>query len=250
MNGTTFGGEESDSSCSIEGEYVEMEPKPSRSQKIPVRFGATGALSFSENGSNDSLQSLFSDDSTDEYVPAENPKRKIVHTVHQMTKKSKINDDNFLPKFSWNENYDVEFDQLNKSVDEQLSIHEDFIREIDVNGRNAEQKLSTVNSSVADVDHDQQKENTPTIEANKSDANFSMDRQLLIEILARVKTIEDSIMKTGSLANVPVHVNSVKPFNEFQTFLKSNRLPLKNIEDMNAFQENLDDAEFRKVAVS
>lgn len=38
-------------------------------------------------------------------------------------------------------------------------------------------------------------------------------------------------------------------FDEFHAFSKSNRLPLQNVADMNTLEENLNDSEFKNVAV-
>lgn len=255
MSKSTSSSEESDSDGS-----VTMEPKPIRSQKKPERFGKTGNLTLSDDDStNDPLLSVLSDDSTDDYIAEKHhPKRKIVHTVSKITKKSKINNSSTKSQITWNENYDEEFDQLNKSVDEQLKIHENSNCENNYNNMNADGNSSMKNSSscavetisMANIKDDHQNDKTPALQPSKSDVNFGMNSELLIEILARVRNIEDSLMRTGSLADFKKNTENVNPFNEFHTFSKSNRLPLQNMDDLIKFGKNLNDTEFRKVAVS
>lgn len=64
-----------------------------------------------------------------------------------------------------------------------------------------------------------------------------------------MSVIEDSLLKNGSLISVNNNIDKSNSFEDFHAFLKSNRMPLQNIEDTQLFETNLCDPEFRKVAV-
>lgn len=264
-----LGAKELNSSSSSDDEIGDMEPKPYRAKKIPERFGDAGVLSSSDDDTtNNSFEAIQSDDS---YVD-DSHKRRAAHTVGQAAKKSKIDSNNVPSQISWKKNYDDEFDQLNKSIDEQLHIDGRTNCEDDSNKKDVEEinsieissKISTEMNLAAESKDDKQNDQTSVIEASNAsvtpptnNGNCNADRDLLIEILARVQNIEKTLMQNAlprysAAANHDFQddVTTVKPYDEFHTFLKSNRLPLTNVDDMKLFENNLKDVEFKKAAVS
>lgn len=77
----------------------------------------------------------------------------------------------------------------------------------------------------------------------------AVNHKLLLEILARIRTIEEALMKNGTLNSAKNDIDKKNSFDEFHVFSKSNRLPLKNMEDLNTFEKNLNHQEFKNVAV-
>lgn len=260
--------EELNSSNSSDDEIAEMEPKPYRSKKIPERFGDAGVLSSSDDDTGDNLSEGSQSD--DSYVD-DTHKRRVVHTVGQVAKKSKIDSGN-VPSQTWMKSYDDEFDQLNRSIEGQLHIDDSVHCENDSNKKDAEEvnsieissQINIEMNSPAESKDDKQNDQTSVIEASDAsvtpstnNGNSNADRDLLIEILARVENIEKELMRNAlprysAAANHDFQddVTTVKPYDEFHTFLKSNRLPLTNADDMKLFENNLKDAEFKKAAVS
>lgn len=87
------------------------------------------------------------------------------------------------------------------------------------------------------------------------DNNQAVDTNLLkklyensIDILARVSVIEESMIKNGFLKPKSERLSLSK--DHFDTFMKSNNLPLKSVEHMNTFNQNLKNEAFKKTAVS
>lgn len=70
------------------------------------------------------------------------------------------------------------------------------------------------------------------------------------QILARITVIEESLMRNGALITVNTNAKRQKALEEFQSFSKLNKLPLKCIEDVKKFESNLLDSEFKSKAVN
>lgn len=260
----------SDLSDSGDDSHVEIGPKPTRSTKKPERYGEAGSFVLSEEDENhDSYERMLSDDSSDEYVAEKaTDKKKIVYTTDQSAKRQRT-ETNFA------KNFDSEFDCLNSkrssSMQETVSISTDadFINGSDgtdadaipdgyLNGNNTHNgtnsKIIVNTNEVSNhLDKDQsvcKTSQTPkdcsVSEASKADVNH----KLLLEMLARVRVIENSLIRNRSLCTINSNMDNGNSFEEFHAFLKSNRLPLQNIDDMKLFEANLCDPEFKKVAVS
>lgn len=69
------------------------------------------------------------------------------------------------------------------------------------------------------------------------------------ETLARISIIEDAMLKNGTLGQADHKPSIAKNIEEIRIFELANHLPLKNINHLKTFEENLADLEFRKAAV-
>lgn len=70
----------------------------------------------------------------------------------------------------------------------------------------------------------------------------------LNEISARVTLIEGGMLNSSSVSK-DTKPNVYRKVEENRTFSVSNRMPLKNFNDLNALEDNLNKVEFRKIAV-
>lgn len=269
MNGKKLhSAEESDSSNCSEFGSVDKEPKPIRTKKKPERFGELGALSLSDGGEKtDSFEEYLCDDSSDDYVAEkDSQKRKIVLTISGTTKKSRVDSKFRQTQISWGESFDAEFDQLNSSLEKQLKIREP-IHDHDASNENGSNTKDTETAPIfpeeISTPHNAEmaraastvslKSTTSTISPASSTISLSStpseNRDLLVEILARVRNIEEAMLQNGMLSSGKGPVENAKLADEFQAFLKSNHLPLNNINDLTTFERNLSDENFKKVAV-
>lgn len=230
---------DSDLSANREKTPVEMEPKSMRIKKKPQRFGEAGILELSDEADmENSFERMLSDDSTDDYVAeVEDPKRRVVHTIRTAKKKkTEENIENIDV-----DNFDQEFDFLISQTTHGQTDGNTDSNDEDLNGILVMEKTSTGTNSKSVNDHKEH-------ETLSSRSNDDLNNKLLLEILVRVKVIEQSLMKSGALITTD-DVDKGSSFEEYHTFIKSNRLPIKNIEDMTTFEQNLCDPEFRKVSV-
>lgn len=283
-----------ESDSSIEETNIRMEPKPNRKTKRPERFGETGALSDDEQ--QNSFEEMLADDSSDEFVIVnqytgknrivESQKRKILHTVDGIGKKNKPSSHKNpqQSQFPWDENYDDEFDQLNSSIEKQLSICE---LNKSLKGENSNPKsfdqifaqrksTESIDKSTSvglNLERDSDEKSTDRqrnsigvsdsgtgtnmgINHSQSHANngdtrneyLNDIRDMLVEVLVRVKNLEKAQLTRGTLPTDD-GINKTS-FDEFHTFSKLNRLPLRNEDDLNEFENKLNDEEFREIAVS
>lgn len=283
-----------ESDSSIDESNISMEPKPNRITKRPERFGETGALTDDEE--RNSFEEMLSDDSSDDFVLnqyidknqiGESQKRKILHNVDGISKKNKPSADEIhhSSQFPWDNNYDDEFDQLNSSVEKQLSIYESNRSsngENDLNEnaigqisaqQNSTESIHKPTSVGLNIENDSDKKSTDRQQnsigvsdsgtgtkmgsdrsqshSNNSDTRneyLNEIRDMLVEVLVRVKNLEKAHLTRGTL---PMDDGIDKTsFDEFHTFLKLNRLPLQNEVDLNEFENKLNDEAFREIAVS
>lgn len=259
---------DSESSDCFNETPVVMQPKQSRKKKEPERFGDVGILS-EEDELNNTFERILSDDSIDEYIaeiPDKNAlKRRVVHTTGRITKKKKGNNDDDHRKISWGDNFDEEFDNLNSQTNHELTVHDRETEQIpcdendnDPSGYDADHISVTgetrecviENSINIDTNSIKNDDYLDTTVLNGLSSSVAGNNKLLLEILARVRVIEESLMKNGSLIGANNNnISKGSSFEEFQTFMKSNRLPLQNIEDMASFEKNLFDSDFKKVSV-
>lgn len=253
---------------SSDGSIIQMEPKECRKKKGPERFGDTGILDLSEEGDlNNTFERMISDDSMDEYI-AEKPdknvkKRRVVHTVCRVTKKKKADGCDVQRKISWGDNFDKEFENLNSQKDHELIDCETEPISSNKNHNNYPSDKNTDQISATEEPGECVIENSIDIDTNSKkiddcidsktlsglSSNVNGNHKLLLEILTRIRVIEESLMKNGTLAGASNNMGKESSFEELQIFSKSNHLPLQNIEDMNSFEENLCDPDFRKIAV-
>lgn len=201
--------------------------KPSRCRKLPIRYGTRAKLDIS-----DSTEGDFSADSSDNDfdpstdVPSAKRPRAVASVSGQISNILDINN------VSEELNFDEEFDEI--KID-QISCS---------NGMS-----SSDNNHIPEVDISTVK--NPLNRDCMVDGNLISElHKNTVEILARIAIIEKTLIKKGSMA-IDV-IEDSKPYEfieKINSFSKSNRLPLTNIEDMKIFNENLGDQSFRKVAV-
>lgn len=75
-------------------------------------------------------------------------------------------------------------------------------------------------------------------------------RQYAKESLARISIIEEAMIKNGTLSHHMNKSKAAETFEKSRMFGKSNRLPITNDVDFSEFEKNLEDEEFKNVAVS
>lgn len=242
-----------------------IKQKSVRMKKKTERFGETGTLTLSDDDdTNNSFERMLSDDSSDEYKP-ENPikdfHKRIVHSVgHIDPKRRKVHHNDIQSKISFDENFDDEFDEMNSSnnqlTNDSSKTNGQFNISVNLNKNDTDRISDSIIESIPNgetnlrnVGNQKECEMFLTGESKNIDSE-NVNRKLLVEILARIRNIEDSMMKSGCLlVGNKNNVEKGKSFDDFHTFLKSNRLPLQNIDDMNMFEKNLNDPEFKNVAV-
>lgn len=120
-----------------------------------------------------------------------------------------------------NQNFDNEFDKISNSISEK---HTESISDHNlnvVNGCNCSEHEKMLKSM---------HENTVTI-------------------LKRISVIEDTLIKNGTLSTIRGEGFEADPFEHFHSFCTQNGLPLKNLDDMNIFENKLADEKFKSETV-
>lgn len=104
-----------------------------------------------------------------------------------------------------------------------------------------------------------QNKNEQTAEHQMFNDIFSVCRTIMSELielrdrsketLARISIIEEAMLKNGALGQTNNKSVIAKNIEEIRMFELANHLPLTNIRDLESFEKNLADVEFRKIAV-
>lgn len=191
-------------------------------------------------------------------------KRRVVHTVSRATKKKRSEEHVIPTNRFWETNFDLDFEQLSTIDNSIISVETTPIEK----DRNCGKDTSTdVVSAIVvskagecmfgdSLGDEASSENVASHgncdvmnRSNSAQDSSAANHKLLLEILARVRTIENVLIKNGTLNSVKNEIEKKNSFDEFHAFSKSNRLPLKTIEDMNTFEKNLNHPEFKEIAV-
>lgn len=202
--------------------------KPSnRTTKKPNRLGQTS--NNSDIWESD-LTDPYEDDSTDEYVPS--PKKKKMDFQKRKQQVEKVPSTDIYTKR-------IELIDLNEQFDALKSCSEKVTKSTD------ESRCMPQNSTGKNLLKEEHVLNS--IDAFKliEKVNSKLD-----ELLSRFSVFESTF-----IGNMAINGQKCKPDldhgrNELDCFSKSNELPAKSIETLQRFDQNLEDAAFRKVAVS
>lgn len=211
-----------------------------RRRRSPQRYGAGNRCnlleSFDETLSME--ENSFDDDDfiKDNIRTEKKTTRKANGTaaaMKQQSKKKKENETELIEIV----NLDVEFESLSKSVSETTSPsngYASFVNEIPIE----------MNDEIRD---NEEKEAICVSDV------FNLCKSILQqvhEIYARISVIEDTtLLKNGTLIATNHKSNMVKNIEDNRIFTVTNRLPLKNVDDLIIFEEKLNDMEFMKIAV-
>lgn len=201
-----------------------------RSRRTPQRFGDNVQLDVRE--SDEDFLNL-GDNSFDDITyepPAESPEI-VTATVQKRHKKAKTISDSIEKSSGPNVDLNDEFDLLWKSAS--------IIAEKPMNNGH-----STAQHTIEDVAGSETK-------CNDLSQVFGMCRQILCqmnEISARISVIEDTVIK-GSPVLKDRKSNIVQKAENSRIFGLTNRMPIQNLRDLNAFEDNLNTEEFRNTAV-
>lgn len=201
-----------------------------RATKKPNRLGQTTDFWESDHD----LTDPYEDDSLEEYIPS--PKKKKIDfqkrkqqvaTVHEHVPSTDIYSKR-MELIDFNEQFDTlksSSENVTKSTDESRCTPH-----VDSTGKNQLKEEHVLNS----------------IDAFKliEKVNSKLD-----ELLSRFSVFESTF-----IGNMATNGQKCKPDlddgrNELDCFSKSNELPAKNIETLQRFEQNLEDAAFRKVVV-
>lgn len=139
----------------------------------------------------------------------------------------------------------------NESLINEHNRDTDTIKSVDLNATESEDcEIEDALSEKTNYKNNHQDSDALSkIDGFTSHLNVDSNHNLLLEILARVRTIESSLIKNRTLISINNKVDKGKCFEAYHAFLKSNRLPLQNVGDMIMFERNLSDPKFKTVAV-
>lgn len=252
-----------------------------RSRRSPDRFGEFGELDLSSSF-DDGLN--LDDNSFDDLTfvpPSEDKETKVVATVRkiiqQPSKKLRLNrlkaiepnsqadarEDNRLDCV----NLDDEFDSTMTTTKEiscpTLDDHSEKNGIPSNSGAIESDELSNIDKTIDGKVESYTKLLSQNIDrSNKVTENKASDdilnvcqamlrefREFSKETLARISIIEDAMLKNGTLGQADHKPSIAKNIEEIRIFELANHLPLKNINHLKTFEENLGDLEFRKAAV-
>lgn len=200
-----------------------------RRRQSPERYGDMGQINLSGSSIDDALG--LSDNSLDDINFAPSPKRiKVVATVGKPPKKITFN--NAMEKTSTPAiNFDDEFDLLKRSKPAVSKEAPEIVE------NNPAQHAAGIVLSLASKHNDF----AEVLKLCEKMANQ------LNDISARITLIEGRMLNGLSAAKDNKSYGKIE---ESRIFCQSNHMPLKNLDDLNAFEGNLKKAEYRKIAVS
>lgn len=243
---------------------VDMQQKTVRTKKQPERYGELGNLVLSDNEDlNNSFEAMLSDDSTDEYKLEDHDRdlntnefrKRIIHSVARIDpKKRRVDRERLNAQLKTQmsmENFDDEFNEVNLSSKQSAECEaaQCSSRKNKSNNENTD-RIASKRMYESDLVIGADSKGIDNAKIGKtSKATGDLVPELLVEILARVRNIEEALMNTDSLPSNKEKAEKGNSFDEFHAFLKSHRLPLQDIDDMDIFEENLDNPEFKKIAV-
>lgn len=100
-------------------------------------------------------------------------------------------------------------------------------------------------------------ESSGTIMPTENIINSEIDSSLLlklynnsVETLARLSVIEHNLVRNGFLKPIKVENTSIDQLQAIEAFMFANNMPLKALEHVEKFESNLQNASFKKTAVS
>lgn len=197
-----------------------MDKKFNRKRKRPSRFGDNIAISDSSAEEAD-----FADNSFDD------PNFEISDS-----KKTRMNDTSSGESITFEpeENFDEEFDQTPSSK------RDEFVADV-TESNHSEKELTSVPSEENDFE---------SRSYQRLQKHLMILQENSVEILTRLAVIEESLLKSGNLITVKTAEVERQAFSKYHTFLKSNSLPMKCINEFKNFESKLIDDKFQKEAVS
>lgn len=195
---------------------------PERLRKQPVRFGEAAQNISSLSDENE----MFADNSFDDetYTP------EIENQVNSSINSDQEDDRTNLVCF------DVDFERIQSETQQSGNILQ-FMDPVRDNGSTSETESNDSNNNSKNDDDFQLK----VLE------QFQMLKTLYVsaqssttQILARIATIEESLMKNGTLISVQNSLDEKqRAIDAFNQFTEINRLPIKTVDDFKAFEESL-----------
>lgn len=196
-----------------------------RKRKLTSRYGdlATTINSSSERDEN------FADNSMDDpnYDPLKNKRQRIVEG-------ELLSDDSF----TFEENFDEEFEQIE-------ALHVNIENSVDThNTPQANQPPSPEDSTPPKADSEL------TLDTNYFRKMLTTLHENSLQILTRIAVIEDSLLKSGNLVTTKKVEAEKTAVEKYYAFSKSHGLPMKTMDEINKFENNLSQAEFEEEAVS
>lgn len=210
-------------------------PMHKRSRRSPKRYGTVGQMNISGSSSDDGPD--FSDNSFDDKNFELPSKVNVVATIKPHAKKNFATaTTTTTTNLESDINLDDEFDSLSKS------------------------EPPIVNKMPINVEHNlvhRDVHNLTTERNNNSSEVLELLRHMsnqLNELAARSSLIEDNMMQLmngSSVSNLMRDRKSsiLKKVEESRIFRLTNRMPLQNLKDLEAFEENLKKVEYRNIAV-
>lgn len=217
-----------------EDDDIDLSSIPKRTQtarkrKVPARLGVVHALE--EVVSSEELEDFSADDETD-YVPPPAKRQRPhanLHGENYGAQSSSTSDDSNGNNF---DRYFVELSEQNASVIAEGNGDSQHLSERVDSCQNADE-TNLVHVSVLE----------------KLNEKIDTMHDKLNEILARYHIMESILIRNEKFA-LHEEPNLASPVNSFaETFITSNSLPVKNIDDLNAFHCKLEEQQFREKAV-
>lgn len=202
-----------------------------RNRRSPQRYGNVGQLDASDSFE----ESLISNDDINFNSSEIATSQKVVATVGKKPPAKKLRGDTAEPKTI---NLDDEFDLLSEPISSTLASSE----VVSVNVNDLPIVLSDDNHY---IDH-----KTADSGADLMDVCQRILSQMT-DVSARISMIEEIMLKNGSMKNVSKDTkpNLINKIEDNRVFNATNHLPLRNIDDLKAFENNLNNAEFEDIAV-
>lgn len=219
-------------------------------KKYPADGGASGSNSQEKNGRKRKEPSWYGDrmnfndsssaESADPF--ADNSFEDKDYTPEKRRKKSSIDGDTIESTICSNNSSQFVVIDLNNEINK--------ANEKSSSGREMETVIPT-RSETARIIASPSIELNEVIGNNQTEIHMNLLKKLYensIEILARVSVMEEAMLKNGSFK--PKSEKKTLSKEHFDAFMKSNNLPLKSLEHMQTFENNLKDVAFAATAVS
>lgn len=199
-----------------------------RKRKAPEWFGEAGILSEEEENS---FERNIADNSLDDenYIP-ETPK-KVIATVKRVKRGSQNIVKDKAISFQ-NINFDAEFSRIDMER-----------KNTEVNDTDSANVLTDQRKNVKD---NYTLENLFDIMQKQLEQTTALNKKV-DEMFIRMSLVESKLIRGNVKENRDLDLDETK---QLRMFLKSNGLPLQNIEDLNRFEQNLKDQNFFEESVS
>lgn len=192
---------------------------PERLRKQPVRFGEAAQNISSLSDENEPFADNSFDDET--YTP------EIENQVNSSINSDQEDDRTNLVCF------DVDFERIQSETQQSGNI----LDAVQVNSSNSETESNDSNNNSKN-EYDFQLKVLEQFQMLKT--LYVSAQSSTTQILARIATIEESLMKNGTLISVQNSLDEKqRAIDAFNQFTEINRLPIKTVDDFKAFEENL-----------